>query len=161
LPIQYADWAAWHRGWLESGELERQLTYWRRELAGVEPLDMPTDRPRASRRSLRGASVGFEIPPAHASALARFARAEGATLFHVLLACFNGLLARHAASGDLVVGTPVANRSLDAAEPLVGFFSNTLPLRTRVEPDDTLREVVARVRERTLDAHAHQDAPFE
>jgi len=161
LPIQYADWAAWQRAWLEGGELDRQLAYWRRELDGVEPLEIPTDRPRTSRRGLRGASLGFELATDDAAALIRFARAEGATLFHVLLACFQALLASYAASEDVVVGTPVANRTLAQAEPLVGFFANTLPVRTRVESGLTLRALVRRVGEKVLDAYAHQDAPFE
>ena len=161
LPIQYADWAAWQRAWLEGGELDRQLAYWRRELDGVEPLEIPTDRPRPSRRGLRGASFGFAIEPEDAAALTRLARSEGATLFHLLLACFQALLARHAGVEEVVVGTPVANRSLEEAEPLVGCFANTLPVRTQVEPGMTLRALVQRVRDKTLDACAHQDVPFE
>jgi amino acid adenylation domain-containing protein len=161
LPIQYADWAAWQRGWLEGGELDRQLAYWRRELEGIEPLQIPTDAPRPARRSLHGASVGFELDEEDAASLMRFARAEGATLFHVLLACFAALLARYAGNEDVVVGTPVANRTLEEVEPLLGFFANTLPVRIRVEPGLGLAGLVRRVRERTLDAYAHQDVPFE
>jgi amino acid adenylation domain-containing protein len=161
LPIQYADWAAWQRGWLEGGELNRQLAYWRRELEGLEPLQIPTDRPRPARRSLRGASLGFELDGEDAASLMRFARAEGATLFHVLLACFAAFLARYSGHEDVVVGTPVANRTLEEVEPLLGFFANTLPMRIRVEPGLGLAGLVRRVRERTLDAYAHQDVPFE
>ncbi|HEU5182484.1 MAG TPA: amino acid adenylation domain-containing protein [Candidatus Polarisedimenticolia bacterium] len=161
LPIQYADWAAWQREWLEAGEMDRQLAYWRREMEGVEPLEIPTDRPRGARRGMRGASVGFEIEPETAASMARFARAEGATLFHVLLACFQALLARYAASPDVVVGIPIANRGVAEAEPVVGFFANTLAVRTRIDPAWTLRELVRRVGGKVLDAYAHQDVPFE
>jgi amino acid adenylation domain-containing protein len=161
LAIQYADWAAWQRAWLEAGESERQLSWWRQDLDGARPVELPADRPRPARRGLRGASVGFEIPPAAAEALARFAREEGMTLFHVLLACFQALLARHAATNDVVVGIPVANRTREESGPLVGLFVNTLAIRTRVDPDARLREIVRRVREKTLEAHARQDVPFE
>jgi amino acid adenylation domain-containing protein len=160
-PLQYADWAAWQRGWLEEGELERQLSWWRRELDGVRALDLPTDRPRPARRRLRGADVRFEIPEEAASAIVRVARSEGATLFQTLLACWQALLARYATSEDIVVGIPVANRTVAEAEPLVGFFVNTLTVRTRIETRATLREIVARVRDRVLDAYARQDVPFE
>ena len=161
LVLQYADWAAWQRSWLEGGELSRQLTYWREELRDVDPLDLPTDRPRAARRGLRGASFGFELSSEDTAAISRVASTQSATLFHALLACFQALLAKLAGSPDVVVGTPIANRTLREAEPLVGFFANTLALRTRVTPTLTLGELIALVRDRTLDAHAHQDAPFE
>jgi len=161
LPIQYADWAAWQRAWLEGGELDRQLAYWRRELEGVEPLEIPTDRRRSARRGLRGASVGFELEAEDAAALVRFARAEGATLFQVLLACFQALLARTTANRDVVVGIPIANRTVAEVESVVGFFANTLAVRTRVDPGLTLRALVRRVGGKVLDAYAHQDVPFE
>ncbi|MGH9869942.1 MAG: amino acid adenylation domain-containing protein [Candidatus Polarisedimenticolia bacterium] len=161
LPIQYADWAAWQRSWLEGGELERQLAWWRARLDGLERLEMPTDRPRPASRGLRGASLGFELPPREVAALERIARAEGASLFHALLACFQALLARHAASDDVVVGTPIANRAFEETERLIGFFSNTLPVRTRVDAGLTMRGLLRRVRETMLDAAAHQDVPFE
>src|SRR5262249_20269126 len=149
------------RAWLESGERERQLDWWRRELDGAHPLELPTDRPRPPRRGLRGAHVGFTVPDSAGDALARFARSEGTTLFHALLACFQMLLARTSAVGDVIVGIPVANRTREESAPLVGFFVNTLPIRVRIDPDASLRESVRRVREKTLDAHARQDVPFE
>src|SRR6185436_801436 len=109
--LHYADWAAWHRAWLERGELSRQLDYWRRELLDVPPLDLPTDRPRGPRRGLRAGSVGFEIAEGDARALAHLAKSAETTLFHGLFACFHALLARHGASEQTVVGTPCANRS--------------------------------------------------
>jgi non-ribosomal peptide synthetase component F len=161
LPVQYADWAAWQRSWLSGGEMESQLDYWRRELGGLEPLDLPTDRPRAARRGLRGASLSFEIDAGDAAALLERVREERATLFHGLLACFQALLARQAAQEEVVVGTPLANRTILDAEPIVGLFANTLPLRARVDPDASLRALIAQVRDRTLETVAHQDAPFE
>ncbi|MFN8178104.1 MAG: amino acid adenylation domain-containing protein [bacterium] len=159
--LQYADWAAWQRAWLEGGELERQLAYWKEELEGAAPLELPTDRPRPPRRGLRGASVALELPAEDATALARLARAEGATLFHALLGTWQALLARFSGMADVVVGTPVANRSAPEAEGLVGFFANTLALRSHVDPRRSFRHLLRAVREKTLDAQAHQDVPFE
>ncbi|HKY31926.1 MAG TPA: amino acid adenylation domain-containing protein, partial [Candidatus Polarisedimenticolia bacterium] len=161
LTLQYADWAAWQRRWLEGGEMRRQIDWWRERLEGVETLDLPTDRPRPARRGLREGSVSFHLPEETASALARGARDSGATLFHALLACFHALLARQAGSDDVVVGTAVANRTVAEAQGLIGFFANTLPLRLTVDPRATLLELLSRARETTLDALARQDAPFE
>src|SRR5206468_9600492 len=108
LPVQYADWAAWQRRWLEGGELERQLTWWARELADLRPLELPTDRPRGSHRGVHAARAGFTLPDEDSAAIVRFARAEHATLFQVLLACFQALLSRFAEADDVVVGTPMA-----------------------------------------------------
>jgi amino acid adenylation domain-containing protein len=159
--VQYADWAAWQREWLEGGELQRQLAYWREELQGLSPLALPTDRPRPARRGLRGGSVRFELDAADSRALARLAREEGATLFHALLSCFQALLSRFAGTSDIVVGTPMANRSLPDAEGIVGFFANTLALRLRAAPAATFRERLRHVRAKVLEAQDHQEAPFE
>ncbi|HEX8695423.1 MAG TPA: non-ribosomal peptide synthase/polyketide synthase, partial [Longimicrobium sp.] len=162
LPVQYADYAVWQRRWLEGEVLERQVAYWRRRLAGAPAvLDLPLDRPRPAVAGRRGASHGFALSPELSRALRELSRREGATLYMTLLAAWQALLARHGAGDDVPVGTPVAGRTRLETENLIGFFINTLVIRTRLEGDPTFREVLARVREGVLEAQAHQDVPFE
>jgi amino acid adenylation domain-containing protein/non-ribosomal peptide synthase protein (TIGR01720 family) len=162
LPIQYADYAAWQRTWLSGALLDRELAWWKAHLAGAPlALDLPTDRPRPPVMSHRGGSRTFTLPPALHRALDALARREGATLFMVLLAAFDVLLARHAGQRDVVVGTPIAGRTRAETERLVGFFVNTLALRVELSDDEPFRGLLARVREACLGAYAHQDLPFE
>ncbi|HEX8338672.1 MAG TPA: amino acid adenylation domain-containing protein, partial [Pyrinomonadaceae bacterium] len=162
LPIQYADFAHWQRRRLESGLLQEQLSYWRQRLDGApHVLELPTDRPRPPVRRSRGAHETFELPHGLLRRLRELGRRENVTLFMTLLAAFETLLARYTGETDIVVGTPVANRNRAELEPLVGFFVNTLALRTDVSGDPTFRELLARVREAVLDAYANQDVPFE
>ncbi|HSU16596.1 non-ribosomal peptide synthetase [Longimicrobium sp.] len=162
LPVQYADYSAWQREKLSGGPLEEQVAWWRARLAGAPTrLELPTDRPRPAAQSYRGALHRFTLPAALADALEALARREGATLYMVLLAAFQLLLARYARQEEVVVGSPVANRSRPEVEGLVGFFTNTLALRTILSGGPTFRGLVARVRETTLDAYAHQEVPFE
>ncbi|HEX8272116.1 MAG TPA: amino acid adenylation domain-containing protein, partial [Longimicrobiaceae bacterium] len=160
--LQYADYAVWQRGWLAGGALERQLDFWRGRLAGAPPaLDLPSDRPRPPSWSTDGALHPFAVSASTRAALAAVARREGATLFMTLLAAWQLLLARYADQDDVVVGTPIAGRTHRATEELVGFFVNTLALRTDLSGDPGFRELVQRVKRGTLDAYAHQDLPFE
>src|ERR1051326_3904737 len=161
LPIQYPDFAVWQRAWLRGPELERQLGYWRDQLADLAALDLPYDHPRPSHPTFSGARVSFTIPREVYVALRALSRQEGATLFMTLLAAFNVLLARYCGQRDIAVGTPVANRTRAELEGLIGFFVNTLVLRTRVDPRLTFRELLHRVRETARGAYAHQDLPFE
>ncbi|MET0395230.1 MAG: non-ribosomal peptide synthase/polyketide synthase, partial [Longimicrobiaceae bacterium] len=162
LEVQYADFAAWQRRWLDGEVLARQLDYWRGRLAGAPPvLTLPTDRPRPAVPGERGDHRALEVPAEVARGLRALARREGATLFAVLLAAWQLLLARWADEDDVVVGSPVANRTRLELEPLIGFFVNTLALRTDLSGDPTLRELVGRARETVLGAQAHQDLPFE
>ena len=162
LPVQYPDYAAWQRAWLSGPELERQLDYWRDRLAGAPPvLELPTDHPRQALPTDRGAVANCDIPAAETGALRALAHREGATLFMVLLAAWQALLARYAGTDDVVVGTPVAGRTRVQTEGLIGFFANTLVLRTDLSGDPTVRELLARVRDVTLGAFAHQELPFE
>jgi amino acid adenylation domain-containing protein len=161
LRLQYADFAVWQRRCHEGPLLEDQLAYWRRKLAGLPLLELPTDRPRPAMQTFAGALHHFWVAaPVHAS-LHGLARREGATLFMVLLAAFEALLARHSGQDDIVVGAPVAGRSREALEGLVGSFANTLVLRTDLSGDPTFRELVGRVREVVLEAFDHQEVPFE
>ena len=162
LPLQYADYAIRQRAALEDGELARQLEFWQTQLKDAPPyLDLPTDRPRPALSTHRGARCFRLLEPGLQSALKSLAQAEGCTLFMVLLAAFNVLLARHAGSEDVVVGTPVAGRPRTELEGLIGFFVNTLVLRTDLRGNPRFRELLQRVKHGTLDAWAHADVPFE
>jgi amino acid adenylation domain-containing protein len=162
LPVQYSDYARWQREWLRGEALERQLSYWRAQLAGAPPvLELPTDRPRPASPSYRGAREHFTIDAETAEGLRALARAEGATPFMALLAAFDVLLYRYTGQRDIVVGTPVAGRTRSEVEGLVGFFVNTLAVRAAFDSGETFRGVLSRVREACLGAYAHQEAPFE
>ncbi|HEV2149289.1 MAG TPA: amino acid adenylation domain-containing protein [Longimicrobiaceae bacterium] len=162
LPIQYPDYTVWQREWLQGENLHRQLDYWTGKLRGAAPaLELPTDRPRPPLQAFEGALHRFRIPGPLADALRGLARREEATLFMVLLAAFKVLLRRYSGQTDVVVGSPVANRGRVETEGLVGFFANTLALRTDLSGDPTFREVVRRVRETALGAYAHEELPFE
>jgi amino acid adenylation domain-containing protein len=162
LPVQYADYAVWQRAWLAGEAMERQLAYWRGQMAGAPPLlEVPTDRPRAAGQSERSASVAFTLTPAESQALRLLSRREGATLYMTVLATWQALLARYSGQDDVVVGTPLAGRTQVEVERLLGLFVNVLPLRTDLSGDPPFVELLARVREVTLGAYAHQAVPFE
>lgn len=161
LSIQYADFAYWQRQWLQGDALTKQLAYWREQLAGVSPLELPTDYPRPAVQSYRGAVHSLLLPGELKEDLMELSRREGVTLFMVLLAAFNVLLARYSNQSDICVGVPVANRTRTEMESLIGFFVNTLPLRTDLSGNPSFVELLARVRTVTLGAYAHQDTPFE
>jgi amino acid adenylation domain-containing protein len=162
LPVQYADFAVWQRERLSGPDLEAQLGYWRERLAGHPgTLDLPLDRPRPAVQTYRGVSLVTEFPPAVAEPLLALSRAEGASPFMTLLAGFTLLLHRLSGQEDLLVGTPIAGRSRPELEGLIGFFLNTLVLRTDLSGRPSFRELILRVREAALGAYAHQDIPFE
>lgn len=162
LPLQYADFAHWQRKCLQGEGLESHLAYWTNQLAGDLPmLDVPTDRPRMAVQSLRGERQSKMLPPTLLESLKSLSRRESATLFMTLLAAFQTLLYRYTNQEEILVGTPIANRSHVATERLIGFFVNTLVLRTRLSGRAGFRELLRQVREVTLGAYAHQDLPFE
>ncbi len=162
LPIQYADFAAWQRQWLQGDALDTQLAYWKRKLSGDPPaLQLPTDRPRLAMQRHRGARQSFELSANISETLKSFSQREGVTPFMTLLAAFKALLHRYTGQDDIIIGSPIANRNRIEIERLVGFFVNTLPLRTDLSGDPSFRELVGRVREVALEAAAHQDLPFE
>ena len=162
LPIQYADFAVWQRNWLQGEVLEQQLAYWKQHL-GAKPavLELPTDFPRPAVQTYRGANFIFPFSPALSQSLKTFCRAQQATMFMVLLAAFNVLFHRYAGQQEIIVGSPIANRNRKELEGLIGFFANTLPMRTNVSGELSFREVLARLKEAALGAYAHQDLPFE
>src|SRR5262245_45793513 len=161
LPIQYADYAVWQRQWLQGDALDRQLAYWKRQLADPPSLELPTDRPRPAIQSYNGAAELFHLSAELTERLRRLSRQENATIFMSLLAGFNLLLSRYSGQEDIVVGAPIANRTRSETEKLIGFFVNTLALRTDLSRDPSLRELIGRIKEVSLAAYAHQDAPFE
>jgi len=162
LPIQYADYSVWQREWLQGDVLKEQLNFWGQQLAGAPALlELPTDRPRPAVQNLRGATLPILFSKSLSAAIKSLSREEGATLFMVLLAAFQILLSRYTGQKDIVVGTPIANRTRLEVKDLIGFFVNTLALRTRIKEGESFRELLGHVREVTLNAYAHQDVPFE
>ncbi|MCF2135484.1 condensation domain-containing protein, partial [Mycetohabitans sp. B3] len=162
LPIQYADYALWQRAWLKDEALERELNYWRKQLAGAPAaLELPTDRPRPAVPSGRGHGLAVHVPAALAAQLKALAQREGATLYMTLLAAFQVVLSRWSGQDDIVVGSPIAGRTQVQTEALIGFFINTLALRTDLSGNPRFNELLAQVRETTLGAYAHQAVPFE
>src|SRR4051794_527284 len=162
LPIQYADFAEWQRSRLEGGVLEELLQYWTEKLRGApERIDLPSDRPRPSAQSYRGNWVERSIAAELVVPLRDIARREGVSLFTVLLAAFKTLLHRYTGVEDAVVGTPFSGRHYEETEFLLGYFSNTLPLRTDLSGDPTFAELLGRVKVTTLEALTYQELPFE
>jgi amino acid adenylation domain-containing protein len=165
LPIQYADFADWQHRELTGERLAGHLRYWRERLAGAPSfLALPTDRPRPAVASPRGAHFRVTLPAELQAALRRVAQREGDTLFMVLLAAFAVVLGRHCGQEDLVVGTPIANRTHKEVEGLIGFFVNTLILRVdflALGGEGRFVDLLRQVRATTLGAYAHQDFPFE
>ncbi len=162
LPVQYADYAAWQRKWVEGDVLAAQAEYWKAALAGApELLELPTDRPRPAVRSQAGAMAAVELDEELTSALRELGRRHGATLHMTLLAAWAAVLGRLAGQDDVVIGTPTANRGRAEIEGLIGFFVNTLALRVDLSGEPTAAELLARVKARSLEAQARQDLPFE
>lgn len=161
LNIQYADFAVWQRAHLTGELLEKELNYWRKQLDGISPLQLPTDRPRPNIQTYRGSSVTFSCSQKLTERLKTFSQKAGVTLYMSLLTAFQLLLSRYCDQTDIAVGTAIAGRNRAETEPLIGFFVNTLVLRTDLSGEPTLSELLARVKEVCLNAYAHQNLPFE
>src|SRR5215470_13409805 len=162
LPLQYADYAVWQREWLKGDVLEGHLAYWKTKLQDAPPLlELPTDRPRQATESFRGEVADISLPANLAKRLNELSQRQGVTLFMTLLGAFQALLSRYSGQNDVVVGTAIANRSQPELENVIGFFLNTLPLRTKLSGDPTFAEIISRAKETALGAYAHQDLPFE
>jgi amino acid adenylation domain-containing protein len=162
LEIQYADYAHWQRQWLSGEVLDSEIAYWRERLGGSPPvLALPADRPRPAMRTFRGARRSLGLPGELVGRLGALARSHGATMFMTLLAAFQALLARYSGQPEVSVGTPIAGRNHVQTEDLIGFFINTLVLRTDLAGDPPFTELLQRVRSVTLGAYVHQDLPFE
>ncbi|HEX5495961.1 MAG TPA: amino acid adenylation domain-containing protein, partial [Mycobacteriales bacterium] len=161
LPVQYGDYATWQRARLTGDTLAGHLDFWQATLAGAPTLELPGDRPRPAEPTYRGDVVHRALPAALLDGLRELSRSAGVSLFMTLLAAFDTLLTRYTGQYDVVVGTPVAGRDRPELEPLIGLFTNMVVLRTDLSGDPTFGEVLARVRDTTLDAYEHQDVPFE
>ncbi|HEV7684731.1 MAG TPA: condensation domain-containing protein, partial [Pyrinomonadaceae bacterium] len=162
LPLQYADYAAWQRQWLQGETLQTQLAYWKQQLGGQLPvLELPSDRQRPAVQTFNGAREWLVLPEQLTESVLALSQREGVTLFITLLAIFKVLLYRYTGDEDVIVGSPIANRPQTETESLIGFFLNNLALRTDLAGDPTFQELLTRVRKTSLDAYAHQDVPFE
>jgi amino acid adenylation domain-containing protein len=162
LPMQYADYALWQREWLQGEALQKQLGYWRERLQGIpELLELSIAMPRGAVQSHAGRQHRFQIGEALLQQLKDLSREQGVTLFMTLLSGFQLLLQRYSGQSDIVVGSPIAGRTLKETENLIGLFVNTLVLRTEVRQDATVRELLRQVREVALGAYGNQDVPFE
>jgi amino acid adenylation domain-containing protein len=162
LPIQYADFAVWQRNWLQGETLAAHLDYWRQQLADAPAVsELPTDQPRPAVQTYNGVNQYSQIDPDTTQALRELSRREAVSLFMTIVAAFQLLVKRHMGLDHVSLGTDVANRNRHEIEGLIGFFANQLVLHTDLSGNPTFRELLARVREVTLGAYAHQDLPFE
>jgi len=161
LPVQYADYASWHRSWFEGERRLHELSYWSQRLEGLESLPLNVDIARPRQQSFRGAALRIPMAPGDIVALRRVGALHGASLSMVLLAALKVMLYRHTGKTDIAVGVPIANRHHLASENLIGTFVNTLVFRTDLSGDPDFRTVLGRVRDVSLEAFAHQDMPFE
>ena len=160
--LQYADFARWQRERLQGEVLEQQLSYWKQRLGDIRPvLELPIARPRPAKHTYRGITHFLTLPASLCESLKALSRQEGVTLFMTLLAAFQTLLHRYSGRDDIVVGTPMAGRNRAEVEGLIGFFVNTVVLRTNLAGNPSFRELLGRVREVALGAYAHQELPFE
>src|SRR5262249_13047263 len=150
------------RDWLQGKELEEHLYYWKQQLNGAPPvLDLPTDRPRPAIQSFRGRRHDLGLSADLAGALKALSQREGVTMFMTLLAAFSALLHRYSRQNDVVVGVPIANRNVVEVEGLIGFFANTVALRTRPAGDRSFRELLREVRDIAVQAQSHREVPFD
>ena len=161
LPVQYADFAGWQREWGQGEDCQAQVAWWRGQLSGLAPLELPTDFPRPAKLTPEAATLRFAVPVAARRGLETIAAEEGATLFMALLAVFTAQLHRYTGQRDVAVGTPVTGRSRAETSPLIGFFTNTLVIRAQARGEPTFRDWLRIVRAACLEAYGHQDAPFE
>ncbi len=162
MPIQYADYAYWQRKTFKQDIIKSQLEYWKEALSGELPaINLPLDTPRPARQTYNGAIEVITLPKQTAEDLRQLSRNHTTTLFMTLLAAFNVLLFRHTGDQEILIGTPIANRNRTEIEGLIGFFLNTLVIRTRMADNPSFAELLNQVRGRTLQAYSNQDVPFE
>ena len=162
VPIQYFDYSAWQREWLQGELLQKQVAYWKNQLGNEIPvMELPTDRPRPGVQTFNGAREWLVLSEQLTSAVLALTQRAGVTQFIALLTAFKVLLHRYTGQDDIIVGSPIANRPQTETESLIGFFLNNLALRSDLSGNPTFREALTRVRKTALDAYAHQDVPFE
>ena len=161
LPLQYGDYAVWQRQWLHGEKLEEQVRFWREYLRDITTLELPTDRPRPPVQTFHGSKYSFQLSGDLRKALQDLSNRENVTLFMTMLAAFQGMMLRYTGQNDIVIGTPIANRTRSETEGLIGFFLNTLVIRADTSGNPAFRKMLLRVRELLLNAYTHQDLPFE
>ncbi|WP_232666822.1 non-ribosomal peptide synthetase [Pseudonocardia sp. TRM90224] len=161
LPIQYGDFAAWQQEQRAQGAFRADLDFWTRELAELPTLALPTDHPRPAVQRFQGARLELELPQAAGAAIRDICKAADVTPYMLFLGAFTALLSRYSGQDDIAVGSPIANRTPVETEALIGYFSNTIVLRTDLAGDPSFRDLLGRIRQRTLAAYAHQGVPFE
>ena len=162
LSLQYADFAHWQCTTFAQTQLQQQLDYWKQELAGdIQPLELPTDYPRGAITSYQGKEISFTVESQHYQAFKQLCESQGATLFMGLLAVFKILLMRYSGQQDILVGTPIANRNHHQTEDLIGFFVNSLVIRTNCDNNSSFTNLLDQIKEKTIKAYTHQDIPFE
>jgi amino acid adenylation domain-containing protein len=162
LSLQYADFAYWQRTTFAQTQLQQQLEYWKQELSGdIQPLELPTDYPRPAIASYQGKEISFVVESQHYQAFKKLCESHSTTLFMGLLAVFKTLLMRYSGQCDILVGTPIANRNHRQTEDLIGFFVNTLVIRSDLSHNPSFTDLLAQIKEKTLQAYTHQDIPFE
>lgn len=162
LPVQYRDYAVWQRQWLQGQRLQILIDYWRKQLTNAPGLlELSFSHPRAAVCSFQGNSYHFTLSRTLVEKLQALSQSKGVTLFMTLLAAFQLLLYHFSGQEDIVVGIPIAGRTREETEELIGFFVNTLAIRTRLTGNPSFLELLRRVREAVLGAFAHQDMPFE
>ncbi|OAD19977.1 non-ribosomal peptide synthetase [Candidatus Thiomargarita nelsonii] len=162
LTIQYSDYAAWQRNWLQGEVLQQQVDYWMQQLIGSpELLELPTDKPRPPQQSYQGAHYAHWLSATLSQSVTLLSQQQGVTVFMTLLASFNILLSRYSRQNDISVGSPIANRTHSQTEDIIGFFVNTLVLHSRLQPQQSFIDLLLQIRQTCLEANAHQDIPFE
>ncbi|MDM8560649.1 amino acid adenylation domain-containing protein [Candidatus Parabeggiatoa sp. HSG14] len=162
LEIQYADFTHWQQQWLTGERLEKHVNYWKKQLAGIPTLlELPTDKPRPAIQRFRGATLHLTVPSTLTDQLKSLSQQSETTLFMTLLAAFATLLSRYSDTSDIVIGSPIANRTHSQVEPLIGFFVNTIVLRLNLENNPHFEELLRRIQSVAREAYAHQEIPFE
>ena len=161
LPIQYADYAAWQRERFSGHRLDELLRFWKDKLSGLTTLEFPTDRPRPAVQSFAGTREVLVLPQTLAAGLEQVCLREGVTPFMLYLAAFSTLLHRYTGQDDIVVGSPIANRPRTETEGVIGYFANTLVLRSDLSGNPTFKELLGRTRQTALSTFSHQEMPFE
>ena len=161
LPVQYVDYALWQRQWLNGDVLQQQIDYWAGNLAGLEPLALPTDFPRPPQLDASGHNFSFSLPVELSARVRTAAQEHGLTLYMFLLGAFQLLLGKYSRQQDVAVGTPVANRPVAELENLIGLFVNTLVVRSQFDGEQSVADFMQQLKQTTLAAYQHQDVPFE
>lgn len=161
LRVQYVDYAAWQRGWMRGEVMEEEVGYWKKQLEGMKPLELPKDYAHEVAPSRRAGTLSFEITEALTKKLRNLCHREDVTFFMILMAAFQLVIGTYADKDDVAVGTDIANRNRDEIENLIGFFVNQLVVRTDLSGNPSFTELLLRVRHFMLEAYKHQDAPFE